>query len=65
MSDKKCRKEWKHHRPFLIIKEHGADAVRWYMTTNSQPWDNLKFDVSGVVETKQNFLAQFIIYIRF
>ncbi len=43
--------------PFSVIAEHGADAVRWYMTTNSQPWDNLKFDIAGVVEIKQKFFS--------
>ena len=43
--------------PFNVIKEHGADAVRWYMIANSQPWDNLKFDVSGVIETKQKLFS--------
>lgn len=43
--------------PFNVINEHGADAVRWYMITNSQPWDNLKFDISGVVEIKQKLFS--------
>ena len=43
--------------PFDIIKEHGADAVRWYMIANSQPWDNLKFNVGGVLETKQKLFS--------
>ena len=43
--------------PFSVISEHGADPVRWYMITNSQPWDNLKFDVNGVVETKQKLFS--------
>jgi isoleucyl-tRNA synthetase len=43
--------------PFLVIKKYGPDAIRWYMITNSQPWDNLKFDLSGVVETQQKFFS--------
>ena len=43
--------------PFDVIKEHGADSLRWYMITNSQPWDNLKFDINGVVETKQKLFS--------
>ena len=43
--------------PFDVIKEHGADSLRWYMITNSQPWDNLKFDISGVVEVKQKLFS--------
>ena len=43
--------------PFEVIGAHGADALRWYMISNSQPWDNLKFDVNGVVEVKQRFFS--------
>ncbi|HPC99401.1 MAG TPA: isoleucine--tRNA ligase [Bacteroidales bacterium] len=43
--------------PFSTIDEHGADAVRWYMLTNAQPWDNLKFDISGVEEVKRKFFG--------
>ncbi|NMC39764.1 MAG: isoleucine--tRNA ligase, partial [Bacteroidales bacterium] len=43
--------------PFKTIDEHGADAVRWYMLTNAQPWDNLKFDISGVEEVKRKFFG--------
>ena len=43
--------------PFDIIKKHGADSVRWYMITNSQPWENLKFDVAGIIEIKQKFFS--------
>ena len=43
--------------PFNVIGEHGADAVRWYMIANSQPWDNLKFNVSGVIEIKQKLFS--------
>jgi len=43
--------------PFAAIDEHGSDALRWYMLTNSQPWDNLKFDISGVDEVKRKFFG--------
>jgi isoleucyl-tRNA synthetase len=43
--------------PFSAIDEHGADAVRWYMITNSQAWDNLKFDINGVDEVKRKFFG--------
>jgi len=43
--------------PFVTLAEHGADATRWYMMTNAQPWDNLKFDLSGVQEVKRKFFG--------
>ena len=43
--------------PFTTIAEHGSDPLRWYMITNSQPWDNLKFDVAGVDEVKRKFFG--------
>lgn len=43
--------------PFSTIEEYGSDAVRWYMITNSQPWDNLKFDASGIDEVKRKFFG--------
>ncbi len=43
--------------PFDAIEKHGSDALRWYMITNSQPWDNLKFDIAGVEEVKRKFFA--------
>ncbi len=43
--------------PFEIIKVHGADPLRWYMITNAQPWDNLKFDTDGVGEIKRKFFG--------
>jgi len=43
--------------PFSTVEKYGADAVRWYMSTNSQPWDNLKFDLEGVVESQRKFLG--------
>ncbi|MGV3596559.1 MAG: isoleucine--tRNA ligase [Bacteroidota bacterium] len=43
--------------PFEAVSQYGADAVRWYMLSNSPPWDNLKFDVEGVKETQRKFFA--------
>ncbi len=43
--------------PFSTIEEYGADAVRWYMLTNSQPWDNLRFDIAGVEEVRRKFFG--------
>ena len=43
--------------PFETIDKYGADALRFYMMTNSQPWDNLKFDVNGVDELRRKFFG--------
>jgi len=43
--------------PFTSIEEYGSDPLRWYMITNSQPWDNLKFDITGVDEVKRKFFG--------
>ncbi len=43
--------------PFEVIDKYGADAVRWYMISNSQPWDNLKFDIDGVDEVRRKFFG--------
>ena len=43
--------------PFETLEKFGADAVRWYMITNSQPWDNLKFDINGVDEVRRKFFG--------
>lgn len=43
--------------PFAAIEEHGSDPLRWYLLTNSQPWDNLKFDIAGVDEVKRKFFG--------
>ena len=43
--------------PFSTIAQHGADATRWYMISNAQPWDNLKFDLQGVEEVKRKFFG--------
>ncbi len=44
--------------PFECIESYGTDAVRWYMTTNSQPWDNLRFDKEGVAEVSRTFFGK-------
>ena len=43
--------------PFRTIEEFGSDPLRWYMITNAQPWDNLKFDASGIDEVKRKFFG--------
>ncbi|OFY93878.1 MAG: isoleucine--tRNA ligase, partial [Bacteroidetes bacterium RIFOXYB2_FULL_35_7] len=43
--------------PFETIHKHGADPLRWYMMTNAQPWDNLKFDMEGIEEVKRKFFG--------
>ena len=43
--------------PFEVLESYGADATRWYMITNSQPWDNLKFDRDGVDEVRRKFFG--------
>lgn len=43
--------------PFETIEEYGSDPLRWYMITNSQPWDNLKFDIAGVDEVRRKFFG--------
>ena len=43
--------------PFETLKKEGPDATRWYMITNSQPWDNLKFDVEGVDEVRRKLFG--------
>ncbi|MFW5916220.1 MAG: isoleucine--tRNA ligase [Bacteroidota bacterium] len=43
--------------PFDAIEEHGSDPLRWYMITNAQPWDNLKFDMEGLKEVKRKFFG--------
>ena len=44
--------------PFATIEKYGSDAVRWYMLTNSAPWDNLKFDEAGVQEVSRTFFGK-------
>ncbi|MGD0710166.1 MAG: isoleucine--tRNA ligase, partial [Bacteroidales bacterium] len=43
--------------PFETIEKYGPDATRWYMITNSQPWDNLKFDNEGIIEAQRKFFG--------
>ena len=43
--------------PFETMATYGADATRWYLITNSQPWDNLKFDIAGVDEVRRKFFG--------
>ncbi len=43
--------------PFETLSTHGADATRWYMISNANPWDNLKFDVEGIEEVKRKFFG--------
>ena len=43
--------------PFSTINQYGADATRWYMLSNAQPWDNLKFDEEGIVETTRKLFS--------
>lgn len=43
--------------PFKTVDEHGADVVRWYMMSNSPPWDNMRFSMRGLVETRSKFFS--------
>ena len=43
--------------PFETISKYGPDATRWYMITNAQPWDNLKFDIDGITEVQRKFFG--------
>lgn len=43
--------------PFTTVDQYGPDATRWYMITNSQPWDNLRFDLAGIDEVKRKFFG--------
>ena len=43
--------------PFIIINKYGPDALRWYMITNAQPWDNLKFNEEGIAEVQRKFFG--------
>ncbi len=43
--------------PFDTIEKYGSDPLRWYMITNAPPWDNIKFDIQGVDETRRKFFG--------
>ena len=43
--------------PFETLSKYGADATRWYMISNANPWDNLKFDVEGIEEVRRKFFG--------
>ena len=43
--------------PFATIEQYGSDPLRWYMISNSSPWDNLKFDLEGIDEVRRKFFA--------
>ncbi|MBW7846191.1 MAG: isoleucine--tRNA ligase, partial [Bacteroidia bacterium] len=43
--------------PFATIAKYGADATRWYMLSNTDPWDNLKFDIEGVAESQRKYFG--------
>jgi isoleucyl-tRNA synthetase len=43
--------------PFETLSEYGADATRWYMISNANPWDNLKFDIEGIAEVRRKFFG--------
>ncbi|HHW80749.1 MAG TPA: isoleucine--tRNA ligase [Bacteroidales bacterium] len=43
--------------PFETIEKHGSDPLRWYMITNAAPWDNLKFDIEGVEESRRKYFG--------
>ena len=43
--------------PFETLSKYGADATRWYMISNANPWDNLKFDIDGIEEVRRKFFG--------
>ncbi len=43
--------------PFETIEKYGADATRWYMISNAAPWENLKFDINGIIETQRKMFS--------
>lgn len=43
--------------PFATLQKYGADATRWYMISNSDPWENLKFDLEGITEVRNKFFG--------
>ncbi len=54
----KMSKRWGNAiEPFETLAKYGPDATRWYMITNAQPWDNLKFDLDGITEIQRKFFG--------
>lgn len=43
--------------PFLTLNQYGADATRWYLISNADPWENLKFDLDGITEVRNKFFG--------
>lgn len=55
---RKMSKRWGNAAdPFATIAKYGPDATRWYMITNAEPWDNLKFDADGITEVQRKFFG--------
>ena len=55
---RKMSKRWGNAvDPFATIEKYGPDATRWYMITNAEPWDNLKFDADGITEAQRKFFG--------
>ena len=57
MGQKNVKASRKWSRPVWGAEKYGPDATRWYMITNAQPWDNLKFDIDGIVEVQRKFFG--------
>lgn len=57
MGEKMSKRKGNTVDPFETIKKYGSDPLRWYMMTNSSPWDNLKFDLEGVAEVSRKFFG--------
>ena len=55
--DKMSKRKGNAVDPFKALDDYGADALRWYMLTNAQPWDNLRFDAAGVDEVRRKFFG--------
>jgi isoleucyl-tRNA synthetase len=45
--------------PFETLQKYGPDATRWYMISNANPWENLKFDLEGIDEVRRKFFGTF------
>lgn len=57
MGEKMSKRKGNTVDPFETIRKYGSDPLRWYMMTNSSPWDNLKFDLEGVAEVSRKFFG--------